>query len=86
MIEAQRAMARMVLEDPAVDGLSSFIGVDGINPTQNRGRMLINLKPERGKNMTASQVARRLTEKARHRGGVAIFAQPVQVPHRRRAG
>ena len=47
-IEAQRAMARMVLEDPAVDGLSSFIGVDGINPTQNRGRMLIELEARGG--------------------------------------
>ena len=86
MIEAQRAMARMVLEDPAVDGLSSFIGVDGINPTQNRGRMLINLKPERGKNMSASQVARRLTEKARGSRRGRDFCSAGTRPHRRRAG
>jgi multidrug efflux pump len=45
MAERQQALARVVLQDPAVESLSSFIGVDGINATLNSGRMLINLKP-----------------------------------------
>src|SRR5213079_1940945 len=45
MAERQQALAAAVLEDPAVESLSSFIGVDGTNATLNSGRMLINLKP-----------------------------------------
>ncbi len=54
MAERQQALADVVLEDPAVASLSSFIGVDGTNATLNSGRMLINLKP--------------LGERARQRG------------------
>ena len=35
----------MILQDPAVESLSSFIGVDGTNTTVNSGRIQINLKP-----------------------------------------
>ena len=45
MAERQQALAKVILEDPAVESLSSFIGVDGSNPTLNSGRFLINLKP-----------------------------------------
>ena len=45
MAERQQALAHVILEDPAVESLSSFIGVDGTNTTLNSGRMLINLKP-----------------------------------------
>src|SRR5207249_11243661 len=45
MAERQQALARMILRDPAVESLSSFIGVDGTNVTLNSGRILINLKP-----------------------------------------
>ena len=45
MAERQQEMARIILQDPAVESLSSFIGVDGTNATLNSGRMLINLKP-----------------------------------------
>src|SRR2546430_5245789 len=45
MAQRQRALARALLADPAVESLSSFIGVDGANATGNTGRLLINLKP-----------------------------------------
>ncbi len=45
MAERQQALARVILQDPAVESLSSFIGVDGTNTTLNSGRILINLKP-----------------------------------------
>ena len=50
MAERQQALAKVILQDPAVESLSSFIGVDGTNTTLNSGRILINLKPleERG--------------------------------------
>ena len=60
MAERQEAIARVVLKDPAVESLSSFIGVDGVNTTLNSGRMLINLKPLDERKDRASEVIRRL--------------------------
>ena len=54
MSERQRALADVILNDPDVDSLTSFIGVDGTNPTLNSGRMLINLKPRDERTSTAS--------------------------------
>jgi multidrug efflux pump len=56
----QQAVAEVVLEDPAVESLSSFIGVDGTNATLNSGRMLISLKPLGERDASASEVIRRL--------------------------
>ncbi|MEK7877116.1 MAG: efflux RND transporter permease subunit, partial [Pseudomonadota bacterium] len=58
MAERQQALARAVLEDPAVESLSSFIGVDGINTTLNSGRVLINLKPLAERGVNALEVIR----------------------------
>src|SRR5438309_11260963 len=60
MAERQEALARVVLQDPAVESLSSFIGVDGTNVTLNSGRMLINLKPLEERRIHASELIRRL--------------------------
>jgi multidrug efflux pump len=79
MSERQQKVAAVVLRDPAVDSLSSFIGVDGINSTLNSGRMLINLKPlaERG-GVRAIDVIRRLQPKLAAVEGIALYMQPVQ--------
>ena len=45
MAEKQQELAKVILADPAVESLSSFIGADGTNTTLNSGRMSINLKP-----------------------------------------
>ena len=58
MAERQQAIARVVLDDPAVESLSSFIGVDGINTTLNSGRVLINLKPLAVRKVSAIEVIR----------------------------
>ena len=63
MSERQQALARVVLQDPAVENLSSFIGIDGTNTTLNSGRMLITLKPIGERNISASEVIRRLQPK-----------------------
>ena len=60
MAKRQSALAEAILEDPDVESLSSFIGVDGTNATLNSGRMLINLKPRSQRSLTASQIIRRL--------------------------
>jgi multidrug efflux pump len=78
MAERQQALARVVLEDPAVASLSSFIGVDGINTTLNSGRMLINLKPLESRDARAVDVIRRLQSRIAHVEGITLYMQPVQ--------
>ncbi|HZE59672.1 MAG TPA: MdtB/MuxB family multidrug efflux RND transporter permease subunit [Burkholderiales bacterium] len=79
MAERQQALAHVILQDPAVASLSSFIGVDGTNATLNSGRMLINLKPLAARGIHASDVIRRLQpELARGVPGITLYMQPVQ--------
>src|SRR4051812_36650579 len=60
MAERQRESADIILHDPAVESVSSFIGIDGINTTLNSGRVLINLKPLAQRHASATEVMRRL--------------------------
>jgi len=78
MSERQQRIAKLVLEDPAVDNLSSFIGIDGSNTTLNRGRILINLKPIEERKISATEVIQRLQSKLANVSGIELFMQPVQ--------
>ncbi|MFM8342046.1 MAG: efflux RND transporter permease subunit, partial [Methylomonas sp.] len=78
MAERQRALAEQILQDPAVDNLSSFIGVDGSNATLNSGRLLINLKPQAQRGATASEVIERLRPKLAEVNGIKAYLQPIQ--------
>lgn len=78
MLDRQQALARVVLEDPAVESLSSFIGVDGTNTTLNSGRIQINLKPLKERMLSASDVMHRLQSQVAGVGGITLFLQPVQ--------
>ncbi|HXZ95852.1 MAG TPA: MdtB/MuxB family multidrug efflux RND transporter permease subunit [Burkholderiales bacterium] len=78
MAQRQQALARVILEDPAVESLSSFIGVDGTNVTLNSGRMLINLKPLNERGVHVTEVIRRLKTKLQKVDGVSLYMQPVQ--------
>ncbi|WP_236450533.1 MdtB/MuxB family multidrug efflux RND transporter permease subunit [Stutzerimonas stutzeri] len=78
MSERQQALARVILADPAVDSLSSYIGVDGDNVTLNSGRLLINLKPHGERDLTASQVINRLRPELAKVPGIELYLQPVQ--------
>jgi multidrug efflux pump len=78
MAERQQALAEAVLRDPAVESLSSFIGVDGQNVTMNSGRMLINLKPLAARGVHASDVIRRLQPELARVQGITLYMQPVQ--------
>jgi multidrug efflux pump len=78
MAERQQALAREVLKDPSVESLSSFIGVDGVNPTLNTGRLLINLKPRSQRDVDASGVIRRLQPRLAQLPGITLYMQPVQ--------
>jgi len=79
MAERQQALAKVILQDPAVESLSSFIGIDGINTTLNSGRIQINLKPIEERIISASDVIRRLQEQlANQVPGITLYMQPVQ--------
>jgi len=77
MSRQQQELGKLILADPAVQSLSSFIGVDGTNTTLNSGRFLINLKPH-GTRDGAETVIRRLQDDARKLGGITLYLQPVQ--------
>jgi len=74
----QRALARIIMKDPAVDSLSSFIGIDGTNTTLNSGRIQINLKPLDDRKISATDVIRRLQPELESVPGITLFMQPVQ--------
>src|SRR5262249_17002050 len=78
MAERQQALANVILRDPAVDSLSSFIGVDGTNSTNNSGRIQINLKPLEARKISAGDVIRRLQAKLANVTGITLYMQPVQ--------
>jgi multidrug efflux pump len=74
----QQKLTKIILTDPAVDNLSSFIGIDGTNTTLNSGRILINLKPLDDRKISASDVIRRLQPRLNDVAGITLFMQPVQ--------
>jgi multidrug efflux pump len=78
MASEQQALAKVILKDPAVESLSSFIGIDGTNTTLNSGRILINLKPLNERKISASDVIRRLQPDLAQVAGITLFMQPVQ--------
>jgi multidrug efflux pump len=78
MAERQQALSRIILKDPDVQSLSSFIGVDGINATPNSGRIQINLKSRDQRTASASEIIRRLTPELAQVSGITLYMQPVQ--------
>jgi multidrug efflux pump len=78
MSERQQAVAKVILQDPAVDSLSSFIGIDGTNTTLNTGRIQINLKDLDVRKSSASDVIRRLQPQLAQVRGITLYMQPVQ--------
>jgi multidrug efflux pump len=78
MAQRQQELVKIILQDKAVDSLSSFIGVDGTNTTLNAGRILINLKPLEERKINASEVIRRLQPNIDKVEGITLYMQPVQ--------
>jgi multidrug efflux pump len=77
MAQRQQALAKAILQDPDVESLSSFIGVDGTNNTLNTGRFLINLKPHSDRS-GALEVMRRLQDRVAEVEGITLYLQPIQ--------
>jgi multidrug efflux pump len=78
MMDRQRALADVVLQDPAVATVASFIGADGTNQTSNSGRLSIALQPRDQRSEDAQQIIERLQPKLQQVEGIQIFLQPVQ--------
>jgi multidrug efflux pump len=78
MAEKQQEVAKIILQDPAVASLSSFIGADGTNATLNSGRISINLKPIEQRKISAADVIRRLQPRLQQLQGITLYMQPVQ--------
>src|ERR1022692_3957586 len=78
MSREQQALAKIIVKDPAVDSLSSFIGIDGTNTTLNSGRIQINLKSLDERKISATDVIRRLQPELASVAGITLFMQPVQ--------
>ncbi|MFZ6693221.1 MdtB/MuxB family multidrug efflux RND transporter permease subunit [Undibacterium sp. SXout20W] len=77
MAKQQEALAKKILQDPAVESLSSFIGVDGANASLNSGRLLINLKPKESRDNIRT-VNNRLQQMVNDIPGMSLYLQPVQ--------
>jgi multidrug efflux pump len=77
MAQKQQELTKIILQDPAVESLSSFIGPDGINTTLNSGRISINLVPV-DKRPNASDVIRRLQSNLKQVHNIQLYMSPVQ--------
>ena len=78
MAQRQQKLVDILLTDPAVDNVSSFIGVDGTNTTLNSGRIQITLKPLEERKLSATEVIQRLQPKLAGVDGIQLFLQPLQ--------
>ena len=78
MSNLQQQLAQVILRDPDVASLSSFIGIDGTNTTQNSGRIQINLRPHDERSANASDIIRRLQPELAKVDGITLYMQPVQ--------
>jgi multidrug efflux pump len=78
MVNKQKALTHAVLQDPSVDNVASFIGIDGTNTTMNSGRLLINLKPLNQRDKSAVEIIERLSDRIKNLPGIKLYMQPVQ--------
>ena len=74
----QQDLARVILQDPDVESVSSFIGIDGTNTTLNSGRIQINLKDRETRTTSATEIIQRLSGKVSQVDGIQCYLQPLQ--------
>ncbi|MCT2386721.1 MdtB/MuxB family multidrug efflux RND transporter permease subunit [Erwinia pyrifoliae] len=78
MAQRQQAVASVIMKDPAVQSLTSFVGVDGNNQAINSGRLQINLKPLDERTDHITEVMARLQQQVARLPGIQLYLQPVQ--------
>ena len=78
MAELQQKAARIVLDDPAVATVGSFVGGGSSVSTVNNGRMFITLKPLAQRKVSADEVIVRLRKKLGGLVGMTLYLQASQ--------
>jgi len=78
MVARQRQVADVVMRDPDVLNVASFVGAGTVNPTVNSGRLYISLKPRDKRSATAGEIIERLREATKDLEGISLFMQAVQ--------
>ena len=78
MKKRQAELGALLIQDPDITSLSSFIGIDGQNMTLNSGRFLINLKPKEKRTSSLADIQKRMEKAATTLPGVHLYTQPVQ--------
>ncbi|MCL6350475.1 MdtB/MuxB family multidrug efflux RND transporter permease subunit [Pectobacterium polaris] len=78
MADRQQRVASIIMKDPAVESVSSFIGVDGTNAALNSGRLQINLKPLSERSERIPEIISRLQQQTAQIPGIQLYLQPVQ--------
>ncbi|MBX9696676.1 MAG: efflux RND transporter permease subunit [Alphaproteobacteria bacterium] len=78
MMDKQKKIIRLILEDPDIENVASFIGVDSANPTLNSGQIQINLKPFKERTRRAAAIIDALEKKVAHLEDISLYLQPLQ--------
>lgn len=78
MAGRQRQLADLILQDPAVESVVFFVGVDGVNQSMGTSRLSVELKPLEDRDARAPAIARRIMEKSTALPGMTLYLQPVQ--------
>jgi multidrug efflux pump len=78
MVTRQAALADVILKDPDVASLTSYVGIDGTNTTLNNGRFLINLRPRGDRSLSAEEIGRRIQQETGKVPGIRLYLQPEQ--------
>src|SRR5207247_10519046 len=78
MAERQRTLAEAILQDPAVESVSSFIGVDGVTTTLNNARRFIHLQPSAERGADVAEVMQRLQPRPARAQGLSHHTPPAQ--------
>ena len=78
MAQRQEQVSAAILKDPAVESLTSYVGVDGTNPALNSARLQINLKPLDERDDRVQTVISRLQKSVDGIPGVELYLQPTQ--------
>ncbi|MFA7940708.1 efflux RND transporter permease subunit [Klebsiella oxytoca] len=78
MAKRQQALAKVILQNPSVESLSSTIGIDGSNTSLNSGRLQINLKPFDERDDKAAAIIKQLQQAAKQVVGIQLYLQPAQ--------
>ncbi|WP_256852159.1 efflux RND transporter permease subunit [Pantoea sp. Fr+CA_20] len=78
MAKRQQALSAVIMQNPAVESVSSTIGIDGNNTSLNSGRLQINLKPFGQRDDKAGAIIKQLQQAATGVVGIQLYLQLAQ--------